>query len=65
MIKMVHCFMLKMWNQLVIGQAVLRNTFVTTFPGFYYDDQFLVDQTTAAGLHIDKIEKMFILRRDE
>ena len=51
-------FHVKDVNQLVIGQAVLRNTFVTTFPGFYYDDQFLVDQTTAAGLHIDKIENV-------
>ena len=50
-------------NQLVNGQAVVRNTFITTFPDFYYDDKFLVDQTTAAGLHIDQIENVYTEER--
>ena len=45
-------------NQLIIGQPVLHKTLITTFPDFYYDDQFLIDHTTAAGLHIDKIENV-------
>ena len=49
-------FRVKDINLLNIGQAVLHKTNITTFPGFYYNDQYLVDQTTAAGLHIDKIE---------
>ena len=51
-------FHVKDVNQLINGQAVLHKTVITTFPNFYYDDQFLIDQTTAAGLHIDKIENI-------
>ena len=51
-------FQVKDVNQLINGQAVLHKTVITTFPNFYYDDQFLVDQTTAAGLRIDKIENI-------
>ena len=51
-------FHVKDVSQLVNGQAVLHKTVITTFPDFYYDDQFLVDQTTAAGLRIDKIENV-------
>ena len=50
-------------EQLVIGQAVLTVTHFATFPSFYYDDQFLIDQTTAAGLHIDQIENVFTEER--
>ena len=56
-------FQVKDPNQLVNGQAVVLKTFVTTFPDFYYDDQFLIDQTTAAGLRIDQIENVFTEER--
>ena len=56
-------FHVKNVNQLINGQPVVRKTYITTFPDFYYDDQFLVDQTTAAGLHIDKIENPFTEER--
>ena len=45
-------------KQLVIGQAVLIKTPMMIFPVFYYSDQFLIDQTTLAGLHIDEIENV-------
>ena len=41
----------------------MRKTYISTFPDYYYDDQFLVDQTLAAGLHIDKIENIFTEER--
>ena len=50
-------------NQLVNGQCVMRKTYISTFPDYYYDDQFLVDQTLAAGLHIDQIENIFTEER--
>ena len=50
-------------NQLVNGQMVIRKTYITTFSDFYYDDQFLVDQATAAGLHVDWIENIFTEER--
>ena len=56
-------FQVKDTDQLVNGQAVVRKTFITTFPDFYYDDQFLIDQTTAAGLHIDQIENVYTEER--
>ena len=56
-------FQVKDPNQLVNGQAVVRKTFITTFPDFYYDDQFLIDQTIAAGLRIDQIENVFTEER--
>ena len=56
-------FHVKDVNQLVIGQAALAKTPIITFPIFYYDDQFLVDQTTAAGLCIDKIENVYTEER--
>ena len=46
-------FQVKDVTQLVNGQAVVQKTSIATFPDFYYDEKFLVDQTTAAGLHID------------
>ena len=49
-------FRVKDVNQLVNEQAVLHKTVIAIFLNFYYDNQFLVDQTTAAGLHIDKIK---------
>ena len=49
-------FQVKDVNQLVTGQVVLFKTCIMVFTNFYYNDQFLVDQTTEAGLHIDKIE---------
>ena len=48
-------FHVKDVNQLVNGQVVLLKTGIMVFTDFYYNDQFLVDQTTEAGLHIDKI----------
>lgn len=56
-------FQVKDPNQLVNGQAIVRKTLVTTFPDFYYDDQFLIDQTIAAGLRIDQIENVFTEER--
>ena len=51
-------FHVKDVDQLVNGQAVLHKTIITTFPNFYYNDQFLVDQITAARLHIDNVENV-------
>ena len=56
-------FMVKDVKQLVRGQATLTKTDITTFPNFFYDNKFLVDQTTAAGLHIDKVENVFTEER--
>lgn len=56
-------FQVKDSNQLVNGQAVVRRMGFTTFPDFYYDDQFLMDQTIAAGLRIDQIENVFTEER--
>ena len=56
-------FQVKNVEQLVNGQAVLIKTCVITFPDIYYDDQYLVDQTKAAGLHIDRIENTFTEER--
>ena len=51
-------FQVKDENQLVIGQRVFVKSLVLTFSDFYYSDQFLIDQTRAAGLCIDKIENV-------
>ena len=56
-------FHVKDVKQLVIGQAVLLKTPIMTFPVFYYSDQFLIDQTTLAGLHIDEIENVYTEER--
>ena len=56
-------FHVKDANQLANGQAVMRKTYIATFSDFYYNDQFLIDQTTAAGLSIDCIENMFTEER--
>ena len=56
-------FQVKDVNQLVHGQVVVRKSFMTTFPAIYYDDKFLVDQTIAAGLHINQIENVFTEER--
>ena len=56
-------FHVKNVDQLVNGQTVLIKTCVIIFPDVYYDDQFLVDQTKAAGLHIDRIENTFTEER--
>ena len=56
-------FHVKDVNQLTNGQAVMRKTYITTFSDFYYNDQFLIDQTTAAGLTIDRIENIFTEER--
>ena len=51
-------FHVKDVNQLILAQATLVKTPIITFPVFYYNDQYLVDQTTAAGLCIEKIENV-------
>ena len=56
-------FHVKDVNQLVNGQAVVHKTAITTFPDFYYHDQFLIDQTTGAGLQIDQIENIITEER--
>ena len=56
-------FHVKDVNQLVSGQPVLRKTPITTFPDFYYDNQTLIDQTIAGGLHVDRIENVFTEER--
>ena len=56
-------FHVKDVNQLINGQAVLLKTYITLFPDFFYDDQFLVDQTVAAGLQIARIENSFTEER--
>ena len=56
-------FHVKDVSLLINGQTVVHKTAVTTFPDFYYDDQFLVDQTIAAGLHIDQVENVFTEER--
>ena len=50
-------------NQLANGQAILHKTYITTFPDFYYDDRYLVDQIVTAGLCIDQIENVFTEER--
>ena len=56
-------FQVKDVTQLVSGQPVVLKTNVAAFPDFYYDEKFLVDQTTAAGLHIDQIENVYTEER--
>ena len=56
-------FQVKDVTQLVNGQPVVRKTSIATFPDFYYDEKFLVDQTTAAGLYIDQIENVYTEER--
>ena len=56
-------FQVKDENQLVIGQRVFFKTLFMTFSDYYYSDQFLVDQTIAAGLHIDKVENIYTEER--
>ena len=56
-------FLVKDADQSLNGQAIVRKNFVSTFTDFYYDDQFLVDQTIAAGLQIDSIENSFTEQR--
>ena len=56
-------FHVKDANQLVNGQATVRKTYISTFPDFFYDDHFLVDQTMATGLHVDWSENIFIEER--
>ena len=56
-------FHVKDINQLVNGVAVVHKTAIATFPDFYYDDQFLVDETIAAGLQVDQIENVFTEER--
>ena len=50
-------------NQLTNGQCIIRKTYISIFPDFYYDDQLLVDQTVTAGLYIDYIENIFAEER--
>ena len=52
-------------NQLINGQMVVRKTYISTFPDFYYNDQFLVNKTTEAKLCIDKIENARIQKNDK
>ena len=56
-------FQVKDVNQLVNGQVLVRKSYITTFPDFYYDDQFIIDQTISAGLSIDRIENVFTEER--
>ena len=56
-------FQVKNMKQLVNGQAVVMKTNIATFHDFYYDDEFLMDQTRVAELQIDQIVT-FLLRRD-
>lgn len=56
-------FHVKDVNQLTNGEAVLRKTYITTFCDFYYDDQYLLDQITAAGLKVDQVENIFTEER--
>jgi len=43
-------------NVLTIGQDVWFKARSLTFPDYFYDEQYLVDQTIASGLHLDKVE---------
>ena len=56
-------FQVKNMKQLVNGQAVVMKANIATFHDFYYDDEFLMDQTRAAGLQIDQIENHFTEER--
>ena len=56
-------FQIKDMNQLANGCTIVRKSFMTTFPGIYYDEKFLADQTTAAGLFIGQIENVFTEER--
>ena len=56
-------FQVKNMKQLVNGQAVVVRFSFATFHDFYYDDEFLLDQTRAAGLQIDQIENAFTEER--
>ena len=56
-------FQVKDMNQLANGCTIVRKSFMTTFPGIYYDEKFLANQTTAAGLLIDQIENVFTEER--
>ena len=56
-------FQVKNMKQLVSGQAVVMKISFATFHDFYDDDEFLMNQTRAAGLQIDKIENVFTEER--
>ena len=56
-------FQVKDVNQLVNGQVLVRKSYITTFPDFYYNDQFIIDQTISTGLSIDRIENAFTEER--
>ena len=46
-------------SQLTNGQAIWFITSIMIFPDYFYDEQYLVDQTVDSGLCIDKIENFF------
>jgi len=51
-------FCVKDIKQLSIGQDVCVKARFVTFPTYFYDEQYLVDQTVASGLCLDKVENI-------
>ena len=49
-------FLVENMHQLIIGEAVWSKTQILPFPNYFYNDQFITDITTFAGLHIDYVE---------
>jgi len=45
-------------KKLTIGQEVWVRSRFLTFPTYFYDEQYLVDQTIASGLRLDKVENI-------
>ena len=50
-------------DKLIIGQAVWSTCRATTYPNYYYDEQFIQQQINAAGLKLDKIENYYTEER--
>ena len=53
-------YLVENMHQLMIGQAVWSKTQILPFPNYFYDDQFMIDATKAAGLHIDCMENFLL-----
>ena len=50
-------------DKLSNGQAIWSKTQIMTFPDYFYDDDFLMQQIKAAGLDIDNIESYYTEER--
>jgi len=50
-------------SQLANGAPVWSKTSLMTFPNYFYKDEYLMEQTTAAGFRVDQVEDIYTEER--